>query len=95
VSEHEIRPPDGFEDLGTRGPGMTNFLHQIDAGIADRLKAEKIFCRHAGRDFHGDVWFRDGVFHESVYVFHEFMEHLTAPTMGELMIKVNDRYGWC
>lgn len=91
----EIRPPEGYQDRGYLSPiGMSNFDQSIETGTEETLRAEKIYCHHAARDFNGDVWYQDGVFHESVYRYHAFQEHYTAPTLRELMNMVNDNHGW-
>jgi len=91
----EIRPPEGYEDLGYSSPlGMTNFDQSIEPDTEEILKEQKIYCHHAARNFNGDVWYQDGIFHESVYRYHAFQGHYTAPTLPELMTMVNDNHGW-
>ena|SRR6266581_1326868 len=90
----EKRPPEDFRDLGHYGPGMSNFDHSVVPGTETLLKAEKVFGHHAARDFNGDIWFEDGMFHESVYRFHRFVAHYSASTLQELMIEANNGHGW-
>lgn len=84
----------GYEDLGPYGLGMSNFDHSVDPGTEDLLKTGKITCRHSAAGFNGNVWYQDGVFHEAVFRYHVFAGHRQAPTMRELMTKVNNEYGW-
>jgi hypothetical protein len=94
VIMEEVRPTAHRIDLGHTGTGMSNYLWVIDAAFSELLRTEKYFGHHAGRDFNGDVWYQDGVFHESVYVNHQFVAHYTADSLGELMSTVNDHHGW-
>ena len=87
-------PPENFLDLGPWGPGMSNFDHSVDPEIEGVLRKNKMSCRHSAVNFNGDVWYEDGVFHECVNVRHTAVAHYEAPTMRELMTKVNNAHGW-
>lgn len=73
--------------------GMINYDHSIDDGFEEKLRAGKCFGRHAGWNFNGRVWFAGGVFREEVWVFGAPKEVIEAPTLRELMDKVNEKYG--
>lgn len=94
MTEYEVRPPEECEEIPADGPGMSNFLHMIDPEFESLLKTFRFYGHHAAQDFNGDVWFQQGDFHESVYRLHVFQGHYTAPTLRELMTKVNDKHGW-
>lgn len=87
-----VRPPEGFTE--EQEDQLTNFDYSITPGLADRLRDEEIYCHHFAAEFCGDVWWQNGQFHESVYRFHVFVAHCTAPTLRELMTKVNNEHGW-
>jgi len=74
---------------------MSNFDHSIPNGMEDRLRkhAGERIGEHAGYNFHGVVWYDDGMFHEMVFQYHNPMEVFSAHTLRELMSLVNDSYG--
>lgn len=74
--------------------GMTNFDHSIDDGLETALKAGKVYGSHAGREFYGAVYWREGEFHEDVRRYGAFVGSFSAPTLKELMATVNDEWGW-
>ncbi len=73
---------------------MSNFDHSIDDGLEEALKTEETFSGHAGQDFNGHTWFKDGQFHEAVCCYHILQGIESANSLRELMEKVNDKYGW-
>lgn len=75
---------------------MSNFDLTVDDGMAAALMAEPVdlFGRHAGLNFNGIVYFRDGKFHEQVWVYGTPRETISSNTLEELMIEVNSAYGW-
>jgi hypothetical protein len=95
VITEEVRPPEKYEEItNPDGPVMTNFTNMVEPGLEDMLRTQKFFGHHAAWEFFGDVWFDGEVFHESVYSYHLFQGHYTAPTLRELMNDVNDMHGW-
>lgn len=88
------QPPKDFRDLGVFGPGMSNFDHSVDPDAEVLMRSGKVSGRHAAANFNGDVWYEDGLFHECVNVFRVAVAHYSAPTLRELMTKVNDEHGW-
>ena len=87
-------PPEDFTEVEDWQQQLTNFDHSVAPGLEEKLKAEKIFCRHAAYEFNGEVWYEDGLFHEKVFRFHVAVAHHEAPTLRELMTLVNDDHGW-
>lgn len=87
------KPPDDFV-LAHEDNQITNFDHTVSYGLEDLLRSGKIYCYHTAWEFHGDVWFEDGLFHERVNRYHVAVAHHEAPTLQELMQIVNDEHGW-
>lgn len=84
---------DSMEDIGHV---MSNFDCEIEDWAADKLMADpaRVCGGHAGWNFHGRVWFSDGLFHEEVWCYGTPREVISAPTLRELMEAVNNQYGW-
>jgi hypothetical protein len=85
-----LRMPDSLTKIDEH---MSNFDHSIDAGMGKRLREGGTRSEHSAWDFHGDVWFADGQFHEEVRTYHTYRGTFSAPTLSELMDAVNDEYG--
>jgi len=75
---------------------MSNFDHSIDDGMEDFLKESpgKYVGEHSARDFFGTVMWDDGQFVELVHKYGSIVDTVKAPTLRELMEKVNDKHGW-
>lgn len=83
------RMPEGLEPIEQE---MSNCDHSIDEGMDGALRAGGV-GEHSAWDFHGDVWFEDGQFHEEVWVYKEYRETSSADTLEQLMTEVNAEYG--
>lgn len=83
--------------MGPEEPGMSNYLgnYQVDEGLDELLKSEKVVCRHSGWEFHGYVWWDpdEQMFVEEVWQDHEPVAEMKAPTLPELMEKVGAEFG--
>lgn len=77
------------------GKAMSNYNRTVAPGMEADLRAGML-GQHAAWDFHGEVWFdpAEGAFKEEVKVYGVARGVLSAPTLEELMAKVNDVYGW-
>jgi hypothetical protein len=73
---------------------MSNFDCEIDDGLREALVGKPNFGRHAGWNFNGLVYHKDGKFHEDVWQYHSFIETISADTLQGLMESVNNEYGW-
>jgi len=73
---------------------MSNFDHQIDSGVADRLKKEPVCSRYPGWNFNGMVWYGKikKTYHCEVWQYHEHLETVSG-TLQKIMDEVSDRYG--
>lgn len=87
-------PPEDYASLGLLGLGMSNFDHTVDEGFEDALKAGKVFGRHSGWHFNGEVWWDGTEFRERVWVHRMAMKTVAAASLKELMVLVNDEFGW-
>ena len=72
---------------------MSNFDHTIDKGMDEDLR-NGMRSIHAGWNFHGDVWFESGQFHEAVRQYHAHVDTVSANSLTELMQDINERYGF-
>lgn len=86
-------PPADYLDLGFL-VGMDNLTHRIDAGFADRLRAEMVYGHHAGQHFNGRVWWDGAQYREAVDRFGAHQQTFAADTLEDLMRAVNDEWGW-
>lgn len=86
-------PPEDYANLGILS-GMSNFDHTVDEGFEDALKAEKVYGRHSGWHFNGEVWWDGTEFRERVWVHRMVMKTVAASSLKELMALVNDEFGW-
>lgn len=86
-----LGPPDEYDETAL---GMSNFDGSIDDGLAETLRANPVFARHAGWEFNGRVWWDGGVFREQVWRYHQPIATYSAATLRELMGAVNDAHGW-
>lgn len=75
---------------------MTNYDGSATTGMAEALQARpgEVFGRHVAWNFFGRVWFADGLFHEEVKRYGAVVDDMSAPTLEELMMIVNNRSGW-
>jgi hypothetical protein len=75
--------------------GISNFDHAIDPGLEADLRAG-MRGSHAAWEFHGTVWFdaKAGQFCEAVRRYRALIGIVGRPTLEELMVAVNDEYGW-
>jgi len=74
--------------------GVSNFDGEIDPGFAEALRAQPgaVFGHHCGQNFCGRVFYEDGQFREEVQVYGRYNETISAPSLPELMERVNDEY---
>ena len=83
--------PDDLVDLGVRISNQDDEL--IESGTEERLRAGDCYCGHSAWEFYGLVWFGNGVFHEEVRRYRASVDHLTAPTLAELVDVVREKWG--
>ena len=75
---------------------MSNFDGCIDEGLEEALKKEpgRVCGAHPAWNHYGQVYYKNGLFFEEVMVYGSLRSVESAPTLKELMNKVNDQYGW-
>lgn len=83
-------PPADAEDLDDV---MSNFDHDIDEAVAAKLVTGNYVAGYPAWDFHGTVWFQDGVFKCQVKRYLAHVATIEAPTLRELMSECCRRYG--
>lgn len=90
----DLGPPDDYQEVGSPA-GMSNFDHEVDEGIEDRLRSERVFTRYAGWDFNGRVWLdAEGAWSCQVWVYHSPVATVRAESLEALMKAVSDEFGW-
>ena len=73
---------------------MSNFDHEIDAGVAEELRHEKAFAQYSGWNFCGYVWWdRDAeTYRCEIWQWNEPVE-VVSGSLCEIMDEVCERYG--
>lgn len=76
-------------------PGMSNFDHRIEAGLAEGIADGQHMADYAGWDFHALVYLgNEGIYVADVHVYGTHRGFVTADTLEGLMAEVSDEYGW-
>lgn len=75
---------------------MSNFDHQIEENIAEKLKTTAAFARYPGWDFNGRVWWaRDvGRWRCEVWCYCAPVAVVEASELSEIMAEVCERWGY-
>lgn len=73
---------------------MSNFDHEVDHDVAQRLQSEKVRASYAGWNFNAECWFESGEYYAAVYQYHVYQKTLHADTPEELMILVSNEFGY-
>lgn len=76
------------------GLSMSNCGPEIDEGMEDALKNGNNHSGHYGWEFCGTVWWDGHEFVEIVMRYGSEVDEIKAPTLKELMDKVNDKWGY-
>lgn len=86
-----IRIPEDFDDFGDAV--MSNFDHEINNEIAEKIKGKKYFSQYAGWNFCGYCWWQAGKWHCEIHVYRCYQKTISATTLQEIMDEVCDEYG--
>ncbi len=73
---------------------LTNYRHQINQSLADRLRQGGCYSQPSAMEFNGRVWFAAGRWYEQVWVRNQPVTTYSADLLEELFVEVNDRHGW-
>jgi len=71
----------------------SNFDHEINQELAEKMKEEKIYADYPGWDFHANVWFMDGKYHCLVSQYHQVVDHITDESFEKIKETVCSKYG--
>jgi len=72
---------------------MSNFDHEIDRGVATRLRRGG-YADYPGWEFYGQaVWFKDGQFHCEVWRYGFHIDTVSADNLPDLMAAVSEQFG--
>lgn len=89
-------PPDSWPYLDATV--MTNFDHTVNEITAGLLMIPNAlghgWAQHTAANFHGRVWYRNGRWHEQVWVRERPVATYSAASLQQLMVIVNDQHGW-
>jgi hypothetical protein len=90
MSETQVTQPDWpFLHGGNEGLFgtvlMSNFDHQVDLAVAQRLKDEQGIAEYTAWNFHAECWFADGQYHALLCQHGIARATLSANTPEELM----------
>lgn len=79
----------------TQGDGAiySNFDHDYHAPTIDLVRSGRVYAQHSAWDFCGRVWFADGIWCETVYVFGTPVATYCAPELADLIAHVIDKHG--
>jgi hypothetical protein len=72
---------------------MSNYDHQVDHSVAERLRSGQFLAEYTGWNFHAVCWFADAMFHAEVCVRGIHRLTLSADTPEELMKAVSEVFG--
>ncbi len=82
--------PEGWEEIYQV---MSNFDHEIDAKIAERLKSGNLFSSYPGWNFYATVWWSDGNYHAEVKCYCIHQTTLVSDSLQEIMNEASTRWG--
>lgn len=71
---------------------MSNFDHEIDHEVGERLKTEHAYAQYSGWNFCGYVWWAEGTFHCEVWHYGQPAEEVSG-TLEEIMETVSNEWG--
>jgi len=74
---------------------VSNYGLIFDPKLAADLQSNpgKVAATHFAWNFNGNIWFENGKFHESVFVYHDLRKVVAADTIEELVTAVNNEFG--
>lgn len=75
---------------------MSNYDHQIDPVVTERLMNADELADYPGRDFHAKVWYdkQAKVWYAAVRRYSAHMDTIEGETPDELRRNVSYEYGW-
>ncbi len=85
-----LRKPDNFElyDEGI----MSNFDHEIEHDVANKIKGKKLYSTYSGWNFCGYVWWQNNEWHCEVWTYNSYAETFSG-TLEDIMSDVSFEYG--
>lgn len=72
---------------------MSNFDHEVNEDVAERMKTEQVLAEYTGRDFHAVCWYCDDQYHAKVCVYGVLRATISAPTPRDVMREVCEVFG--
>lgn len=72
---------------------MSNFDHEVDHEVAQRLRSEEVLAGYPGWNFYATCWFADGQFHAEVSCHGVHRATISAETPEKLMKMVSEAFG--
>lgn len=89
-----IEPPNDYKEI--TDSVCSNFSHEIDQAVAERLKNENAYSAYPAWEWYGLVWVDkpSGKFCCYVRRHHRYIGTTYADSMEELAQITSDKYGW-
>jgi hypothetical protein len=72
---------------------MSNFDHEINPDAEEFLKNHKVYGDYPAWNFHGSVWFENGMFHCEIWQYHSHVDTISESSLAEIMESASDLYG--
>lgn len=89
-----LGPPDDYKEINFPG-GMSNFDHEVEDGVEDRLRNERVFTHYGAWNFNGKVWWgSEGAFSCQVWVYGSPVATVRAASLEDLMRECSEEWGW-
>jgi hypothetical protein len=82
------------EDQGIYGGIlMSNFDHEVNEAVAERMKSEHVLAEYTGYHFHAVCWYLGEQYHAEVSVYGIPRATISADTPQEVMREVCEAFG--
>jgi hypothetical protein len=73
---------------------MSNFDHEINIEIANKLREGGYYADYSAWNFHGEVWYDDGKWKCEIRRYHRHIKTIVADTLKEIMEQASHEYGY-
>jgi len=85
--------PSGYEYLSDV---MSNFDHEIDKEVAEKLKEGNYFADYPAREFYALIWWdaEASIYKAKVMRYLSHAGTAASPTLRGIMELLSDEYGW-
>lgn len=91
-----VGPPPNYVSVEPSWESVySNMDHHLDRALADRMKAEPLFARHAAWNFNAVVWYEPepALWHSVVRRYGAVVAHFTGVEIMDVVRPANERFG--